>query len=229
MDLTGQVIGKWTVLKRVIVNAKHPHWLCKCNCGVEKVVSGTHLKSGHTKSCGCLGRANAKQDEIGKVYGKLTVIALAVNSGGRGLKWLCRCECSKEKIISGMSLRKNKGTRSCGCLVQEINAIGGVSASHWGGGRYTNSQGYILIHNPKHPNAYKDGHVLEHVFVMSELIGRPLTKKETVHHKNGIKNDNEPSNLELWVSSHPPGQRVVDLVKWAKEILIKYEPIVNKL
>lgn len=40
--------------------------------------------------------------------------------------------------------------------------------------------------------------------------------------KNGIRDDNRPENLELWTKSQPAGQRVVDLVAWAKEILDKY-------
>lgn len=90
--------------------------------------------------------------------------------------------------------------------------------------RKQKSSGYILISKPSHPNASKKGYVLEHVFVMSERLGRPLTKKETVHHKNGIRNDNEPENLELWVSNHPGGQRVKDKIEWAIEFLKEYYP-----
>jgi hypothetical protein len=57
---------------------------------------------------------------------------------------------------------------------------------------------------------------------MSQIIGRPLLPSETVHHKNGMKTDNSPKNLELWAKSHCPGQRVQDLVAWAKEILRRY-------
>lgn len=59
---------------------------------------------------------------------------------------------------------------------------------------------------------------------MSEIIGRALLPEETVHHKNGNKRDNRPENLELWTSHHGAGQRVVDKVAFAKEILALYEP-----
>lgn len=57
---------------------------------------------------------------------------------------------------------------------------------------------------------------------MEETIGRYLTPNENVHHINGVKTDNRPANLELWVTSQPKGQRPEDLVTWAREILDRY-------
>lgn len=64
----------------------------------------------------------------------------------------------------------------------------------------------------------------EHRHVMQAVVSRELTPEETVHHRNGVKLDNRPENLELWASNHPRGQRVLDLIDWAREILGRYEP-----
>lgn len=85
--------------------------------------------------------------------------------------------------------------------------------------------GYIQLSrgaNPKRED--KRTRVFEHRYVMEQSLGRRLLKKETVHHINGVRDDNRLENLELWSSSHPPGQRVADKVAWAKEILSYYEP-----
>ena len=72
-------------------------------------------------------------------------------------------------------------------------------------------KGYVWVKAPKgHPNARgKSGWIMEHVLVMSTLLGRPLRKGEQVHHKNLIKSDNRPENLELWNTNQPTGGQSV--------------------
>jgi hypothetical protein len=89
----------------------------------------------------------------------------------------------------------------------------------------TMEDGYRRLYRPNHPNACANGRVREHVMVMAAHIGRPIAPNETVHHKNGVRDDNRIENLELWASHHSHGQRITDLVAWAHEILEKYEAL----
>ncbi len=60
IDLTGQRFERLVVLRFVDKNQfRHSLWLCECDCGIEKIVLGYDLKSGHTKSCGCLQKEKA--------------------------------------------------------------------------------------------------------------------------------------------------------------------------
>ena len=63
-DLEGKKFNKLTVISRVN-NDKYGNskWLCKCDCGNNVEVLGSHLRSNHTKSCGCY-----KKKVVGKLF-----------------------------------------------------------------------------------------------------------------------------------------------------------------
>ena len=68
------------------------------------------------------------------------------------------------------------------------------------GGRYINTQGYVLIFTPKHPFCDANCYVREHRLVMEKHLGRYLLPTERVHHINQIKTDNKIENLMLFNS-----------------------------
>ncbi len=85
------------------------------------------------------------------------------------------------------------------------------------------TKNYVLIYVTNHP-FFKDGNQMQHRVVMAESLGRTLMPLETVHHKNGNRQDNRLENLELWSSAQPAGQRVDDKVDFALELLTQYAP-----
>ncbi|GAB3640203.1 HNH endonuclease [Spirosoma arcticum] len=88
------------------------------------------------------------------------------------------------------------------------------------GSQTVDKTGYVLVYVKGIKNRGK--WVREHRYVMEQVIGRLLTTREFVHHRNGDREDNRSENLELWSKSHPSGQRVSDLISWAKTILSQY-------
>jgi hypothetical protein len=81
---------------------------------------------------------------------------------------------------------------------------GGAKSFCWKGGRIKDERGYISLNTPNHPHSRK-GYVYEHRLVMEKILGRYLTKDEHVHHKNRIKDDNRPENLELVLNANHYG------------------------
>lgn len=96
-------------------------WVCQCDCGNIVEVLGSSLRKGLTRSCGCLQKDTCKINEIGNVYGKLTVIGEAPSRDGASV-WKCRCECGKIVEIRGGLLRSG-GVKGCGCG-QIMNKVG---------------------------------------------------------------------------------------------------------
>lgn len=61
LDYVGKTFGAWTALKKVQHGSRNSMWLCRCQCGTEKVIRSTELKNGRSKSCGCLKNKYLKE------------------------------------------------------------------------------------------------------------------------------------------------------------------------
>lgn len=122
---------------------------------------------------------------------------------------------------------------SVGCANRSPDKLQGAPRGKdhksWRGGRRRDCSGYIQVWSNEHPNRNKNNYVYEHRLVMEQMIGRQLLGNENVHHINGIRDDNRPENLELWVKSQPAGQRVTDMLDHARLLLETYADIESKL
>ncbi len=122
IDLTGKKFGKLTAIERINKKGKEWVWKCKCDCGNECEVIGASLRSGRTKSCGCLKQESDRKpkgnviDLTGQKFSHLTVIERCGSDNRGEAKWLCECDCpAHNKIIVLSSNLRTGHTRSCGC------------------------------------------------------------------------------------------------------------------
>lgn len=127
IDLTGRVFGHLQVLNEAppYVSPKGYRqlvWHCKCDCGNECDVMGTHLTSGHTSSCGCEQTSKLKprvaRDLTGQKFGMLTVLYRMPNrmvGKNSRVVWHCRCDCGNETDVLSLLLKEGF-VKSCGCL-----------------------------------------------------------------------------------------------------------------
>lgn len=131
----GNTYNYLTVIERA-ENSKDGRamWKCRCKCGNETIVSGKHLRSGNTKSCGCLHKEimqslgkEKHKDMIGKTYGFLTVLDYGdyyQKPDGRNEQLMrCRCErCGTITQVRPYDLQSGN-QMACGCINSKGNTI----------------------------------------------------------------------------------------------------------
>lgn len=122
-SILGQKFGRLLVLEEYFLpqkNGKNQRFCkCKCDCGTIVEISASHLKSGHTKSCGCYNKEQNSEKTIireeGNRYGKLLVVEEAGRDKDGRVLWKCQCDCGNTKITLGKTLRAGL-CQSCGCI-----------------------------------------------------------------------------------------------------------------
>lgn len=164
------------------------------------------------------GKAVPQQDNLTKLCELLEMgIPLSVLRDKRnlfpiGVAICANPACGKEFPVYKVGVRCC--STECSGIVNGERQTGDRNPS-WKGGRFHTTSGYTRVKvGFDHPMADHNGYVMEHRLVMSKVMGRPLTKDEHVHHKNGNRSDNRIENLELWSGKKdPPGQRQLDIIK----------------
>ena len=139
IDLSGKTYGRLTVIERCEDHIsksgyKSVMWKCICECGHIIKVSGNSLKSGKTKSCGCLQnemyQTKEYQDLSGQRFGRLVVLERSgdyINpQGKKSAKLLCKCDCGNTTVVLASSLKSGR-SESCGCLRSEMISIENLS------------------------------------------------------------------------------------------------------
>ena len=136
-NLIGKKFGRLTVLadapQRDGVDERE--YICQCECGNLTIVRSYLLKSGGTKSCGCLksnivkGRMTAPEvhrnipiDLTGMKFNMLTALYLLPKPewNGKTPIWRCRCDCGKECNVPS-NILVTKKQKSCGCTNKYIS------------------------------------------------------------------------------------------------------------
>ena len=101
----------------------------------------------------------ALKNEIGNIYGYLTVIARAENDKDNRAQWLCKCKCGNEVIVRGKSLRSGN-TKSCGCYQKEraaqsnMDRVGNLVGQRFGKLQVISEAGFITHTNGKRSRVY---------------------------------------------------------------------------
>jgi len=119
LDLTGGRYGRLVAISEVDQVGYTRRWLCRCDCGNEKVIAQSQLRAGKTTSCGCYNRDRSSEvnldDLTGQRFGKLTVVKRsAVRHHTHKTAWECLCDCGN--TVNALSIYLTQGdTRSCGC------------------------------------------------------------------------------------------------------------------
>lgn len=116
-DLTGQRFGRLIAIKDTDKRRSNsPVWLCRCDCGNEIETTAANLRSGGTKSCGCLKFNKGPQHDItGQIFGHLTALyPIQKDNKNNCYTWHCKCDCGNECDVLLNSLTSGN-TSSCGC------------------------------------------------------------------------------------------------------------------
>lgn len=155
-----------------------PNSMCK-TCGVSFRRTPSQIKTGRKLYC-------SKSCSIQGQYGRRTFDNMLCQQCGKSFRAkpyrigsvkYCSMKCYR-KARKGTPLRRIEGVT--------------VEICH---------RGYRHIWLPQHPSCDSEGYVSEHRLVAAAMLGRMLNDREIVHHKDGNRLNNDPSNLQVMSQS----------------------------
>ena len=184
IDMVGFNVGKLVVVaKGSKTSKKHGiYWLCECECGTKKEVSGVNLRQHNYLSCGC--EARRLSSERRKAARKPPVICSVPGCfdavGGSGAKGMCGKHYMRVKRYSDPDYVTPNEVWRQKCHEAQIRAKEGFA-------------------DPNTYRKYLGKHA--HRRTAEEKIGRALLPGECVHHIDGNKHNNHPDNLQIVTKS----------------------------
>jgi len=205
-DLIGQKFGQLKVISYSHVRkGRGAFWNCLCDCGEKKIIQGSCLKRGRTRTCGTHDRMISL---VGRKFNRLTVIDFSHRKDNR-VYWNCLCDCGTKRKVSSGSLGVGN-VKSCGCLHRDrVSVRRGVSSSwnvlplekvalnrlylaYKGSAKYkgfefnlTKEQLLSLIHKPCHYCGSLNANI--HRVLKTTSTGRKsIAHRDEEYHYNGI-------------------------------------------
>lgn len=151
IDLAGRRFGRLFVNSPAGRRGLRLCWSCTCDCGATCEKIGSDLRSGDTKSCGCLkSEVVSKEKRLrleGRRFGRWLVVGFSEIRNGESY-WLCRCDCGNKSVIYGDNLMRGL-SRSCGCLSREVTSRVKKTHGHSKGRFYAIWTGIVFRCNNK--------------------------------------------------------------------------------
>lgn len=127
LNIIGKKFNILTAIRFAGRDIKHNYGMFEfqCDCGNKKILRGSHVVTGGTRSCGCLKDAKARS-HIGEVHNRLTIIDIEWDNKENRYQMICTCSCASSKRTLVRYDRLVRGdVKSCGCYLKETSSITG--------------------------------------------------------------------------------------------------------
>lgn len=102
---------------------------------------------------------------------------------------------ARGRSLADVAQELGRGAPECGNRAHIL----GITSWRWvrNGGRFRSKRGYVVIGFRRPGGGLPTVRIFEHIAVMEQSLGRPIAPPESVHHINGVKDDNRVENLFL--------------------------------